>query len=147
MNWVICNIDDLTESEKEYLNNYIFYRLFSGLFVMSKEDLDDWKFHTGFDDWVMKDFPEGYITNGWLSEDIDHNYQKITNFIYEKNAKLFDKFIDILENNHKTKTIEDIEIHILEALSKWNLKEFQKFDNNSDKIMEWLANEITKVLK
>jgi hypothetical protein len=114
MEWAIANIDDLTEIELKQLNEYTYYKLFSGLFIISKVDLEDWKTTKGFDDWVIEVFPKGYISQGWLTQDLDHHYKEISDFIFnkDKNEKLLDKFHQILDNEHKTKNIEDVEEHI-----------------------------------
>jgi hypothetical protein len=145
MEWTIANIDDLTENELIQLNDYTYYKLFSGLFIMSKVDLEDWKATKGFDDWVVADFPKGYISQGWLIQDLDHHYEEISDFIFDKdkNGKLLDKFHLILDNEHKTKTIEDVEEHITKKLNKWSEKEFKKYNNNSEELYNWLANEIS----
>jgi hypothetical protein len=145
MEWTLTNIDDLTEIEQKQLNDYTHYRLFNGLFVLSKVDLEDWKTTKGFDDWVVADFPRGYISQGWLTQDLDHNYEVITDFIFDKdkNGKLLNKFNQILDNEHKTKTIQDVEEHITKKLNKWSEKEFKKYNNNSEELYNWLANEIS----
>lgn len=147
MKFVIANIDDLKESEKEVLKRYDHYILFRGLFVLSKIDLEHWKLTENFDDWVIDDFPGSYISKGWLREDIDHEYNLISKFIYNKNEKLGSDFDKILDGNHKTKNIEDVENYILSKLKKWSVKNFEKYNNNSRKLYEWLANEISKSIR
>lgn len=147
MEWVITNIDDLTELEKSQLKKYVHYNVFRGLFIMSKTDLEDWKATECFDDWIVGVFPESYISNGWFDEDLDHQYDAISDFIYNKNEKLLIKFNEILDNEHKNISIEDVKDYILIRLNKWSEKEFKKYDNNSEELYRWLANEISKTVK
>jgi hypothetical protein len=53
----------------------------------------------------------------------------------------------VLDNEHKTKDIKDVEKYILTKLNKWSEKEFIKYNNNEEELYNWLANEISKSVK
>jgi hypothetical protein len=149
MEWAIANIDELIEIELKKLNNYTYYKLFTGVFIMNKVDLENWKRTKGFDDWVVVDFPEGYINQGWLAQDLDFRYKEISDYIFnkDKNGKLLEKFHQILDNEHKTKNMQDVEEHIIKKLNKWSEKEFKQYNNNTGELYNWLADEISKAIE
>jgi hypothetical protein len=149
MKWAIANIDDLTEIERTQLDKYVHYKLFRGLFIISRVDLENWKATEGFDDWVVGVFPEDYINNGWFTQDLDHSYTDISDYIHknDRTGKLLDKFNLVLDNEHKTKDIKDVEKYILTKLNKWSEKEFIEYNNNEKELYNWLANEISKSVK
>lgn len=145
--WVIANIDDLTDQEKVQLQKYVHYNIFRGLFIMSKVDLEDWKKTEGFDDWIVGEFPESYISNQWFEQDLDYEYNTISDFIYNKNSKLLSKFNEVLSDEHKTKSMDDVIYYIFTKFSKWSEKEFIKYNDNEEELYEWLANEISKAIR
>lgn len=147
MVWLIANIDDLSNTEKLELNNYVHYKVFRGLFIISEVDVLNWKKIYGFDDWIMVKFPEGYLLRGWFSEELDHDYDFISDFIYNKNKKAYENLLKVLDGIHKTKSMEDIENHILSKLNNWSEVDFKKHDSNRSENLTWLSNEIIKALR
>ena len=84
MKFKISNIDDLSQDERKQLEDFNYYQLFrGGLFVIKESDLKDWEKKYNFDSWLFHEFPKGYIDAGWLNEDLDNVYDKLSNLIYQ----------------------------------------------------------------
>jgi hypothetical protein len=145
--WKIANIDDLTEEEKTQLMDFEFFNVFDGLFIISSEDVEIWKTKYNFDDWIIEEFPQGYVDNGRIHECLDHCEKEITDLMYYINEKLLYKYYDILNGVHPSKNLHNIEEHFSRIFSKWDRKELVKYHNNRLEFLTWYSKELCKASK